>query len=137
MIPTPAQTVGPYFAIGLCRRPENDLADGDEAVRLSGRLLDGEDLPVADGVIELWDGRRWGRCGTDAAGRFSFLVAAGTPRFEVCVHARGLLRHQLTRIYLARPDDPALASLVAEPGDGGLRFDIRLQGERETVFFAH
>jgi protocatechuate 3,4-dioxygenase alpha subunit len=136
VIPTPAQTVGPYFAIGLCRRPENELVSGDDALRLSGRLLDGEDLPV-DGVIEVWDGRRWGRCGTDAEGRFSFRVDAKTPHFEVCVHARGLLRHRLTRIYLSGTDDPALAPLVAEPEDGGLRFDIRLQGERETVFFAH
>ena len=137
MIPTPAQTVGPYFAIGLCRRPENELAEGGDAVRLAGRLLDGEDVPVADGVIELWDGRRWGRCGTDEEGQFSFLVDPASPHLDVCVHARGLLRHQLTRVYLARPDDAALASLDAEPEDGGLRFDIRLQGERETVFFAH
>jgi protocatechuate 3,4-dioxygenase beta subunit len=27
-------------------------------------------------------------------------------------------------------------TLVAEQEDGGLRFDIRLQGERQTVFFA-
>ena len=45
---TPSQTVGPFFTIGLCRRPENELvADG---VQLLGRLLDGEEMPVSDGV---------------------------------------------------------------------------------------
>src|SRR5207247_3696613 len=51
---TPSQTVGPFYEIGLCRRPENELVQPDElgAVRLIGRLLDGEDTPVNDGVIE-------------------------------------------------------------------------------------
>jgi protocatechuate 3,4-dioxygenase, alpha subunit len=105
-------------------------------------------------MIEIWDGSRWGRCGTDGAGRFSFGVAkpqarpGETPRLDILVFARGLLRHQLTRVYF--PDEPnetdpvfaALgdadrATLVAEQQDGALRFDIRLQGEGATVFFAH
>jgi protocatechuate 3,4-dioxygenase, alpha subunit len=129
---TPSQTVGPYFTIGLCRRPENELVA--EGVRLAGRLLDGQELPVNDGVIEVWDaaGRRWGRCGTDAEGRFSFLIAEETSHVEAYVFARGLLRHQLTRICL-RDGDPVI---TAELEDGAYRFDIRLQGDRQTVFFA-
>jgi protocatechuate 3,4-dioxygenase alpha subunit len=129
---TPSQTVGPYFTIGLCRRPENELVA--EGVRLVGRLLDGQELPVNDGVIEVWDaaGRRWGRCGTDAEGRFSFLIAEETSHLEAYVFARGLLRHQLTRICL-RDGDPVI---TAELEDGAYRFDIRLQGDRQTVFFA-
>ena len=55
----------------------------------------------------------------------------------------------MTRIYFpdeaaANAADPVLAALpaaaratlVAGPVDGGYRFDIRLQGEHETVFFA-
>src|SRR6266545_1434790 len=126
---TPSQTVGPYYAIGLCRRPENELVPPDEpgAVELTGQLLDGEEMPVSDGLIELWDAgaRRWGRCGTDAGGRFSFVVSPA-PHYEVFVFARGLLRHQLTRVYFADAEE-----------NGALRFDIRLQGDRETVFFAH
>jgi protocatechuate 3,4-dioxygenase alpha subunit len=138
---TPSQTVGPYYAIGLCRRTENELVPAGEsgAVRLIGQLLDGEEMPVSDGVIEIWDAacRRWGRCGTDADGRFSFVVPLQTPHFEAYVFARGLLRHQLTRIYLSEePADAQLSSLVAEQEDGALRFDIRLQGGRQTVFFA-
>ncbi len=126
---TPSQTVGPYYAIGLCRRAENELMPRDDAgaVQLTGQLLDGEEMPVSDGLIELWDAgaRRWGRCGTDADGRFSFVVARAS-HYEVCIFARGLLRHQLTRIYFAGAEE-----------NGTLRFDIRLQGDRETVFFAH
>ena len=138
---TPSQTVGPYYEIGLCRRPENELVPpaSPAPCELTGQLLDGEATPVIDGMIEVWDAesRRWGRCGTDADGRFSFLVGRATrAHLEVYVFARGLLRHQLTRIYFPDAANEAPPTLVAEQEDGGLRFDIRLQGERQTVFFA-
>ena len=143
---TPSQTVGPYYSIGLCRRPENILVE--HGAELSGRLLDGQDDPIADGMIELWDpaGRRWGRSGTDADGRFSFQVAEPELHFDVFVFARGLLRHQLTRIYFPgrqNDADPVFASLddaerlVARQEDGRFLFDIRMQGEQATVFFTH
>ena len=157
MIRTPSQTVGPFYAIGLCRRTENLLVPPGEpkAMELRGTLLDGDAVPIGDGMIEIWDGRRWGRSGTDAAGTFTFLVTkpeavAGAPHFDVFVFARGLLRHQLTRIYfpdeteanardpvLAALDDADRATLVAVEQDGSLRFDIRMQGDRATVFFEH
>jgi protocatechuate 3,4-dioxygenase, alpha subunit len=157
MLPrTPSQTVGPFYEIGLCRRPQHELPGAE--LRLTGRLLDGDGMPIGDGLVELWDpaGRRWGRSGTDAEGRFAFGVTkpgalpGQAPRFDVWVFARGLLRHQLTRIHFpdereANARDPVLArldsvertTLVAEAEDGALRFDIRMQGERATVFFAH
>ena len=65
------------------------------------------------------------------------------------VFARGLLEHRRTRVYfpdeadanaadevLAALPDPGRATLVARGDDGALRFDIRLQGDEETVFFA-
>lgn len=153
---TPSQTVGPYYEIGLCRRPDNELAPRTDAaaVQLIGRLIDGEGVAIADGMIEIWDGSRWGRSGTDSEGRFSFTVTkpparpGETPRFDVYVFARGLLRHQLTRIYFPdepNEDDPVYAALseadrqtlLARGEDGALRFDVRLQGEGATVFFAH
>ena len=156
---TPSQTVGPYYAIGLSRRTENELVAPSDpaALTLTGRLLDGEGDPI-DGMIEVWDAvtRRWGRSGTDADGRFSFVVtnpasggAGEAPRLDVHVFARGLLKHQLTRIHFpdeveANAADPVLSSvseeargtLIAEAEDGALRFDIHMQGERATVFFA-
>jgi protocatechuate 3,4-dioxygenase alpha subunit len=72
------------------------------------------------------------------------------PHVDVSVFARGLLDRVVTRIYFADeteanagdvvlralPDDAARQTLLATPADGGYRLDIRLQGERETVFFA-
>ena len=103
----------------------------------------------------------FGQCHTDGEGRFSFLTLKPgpvpgwdermqAPHVSVSIFARGLLRRLTTRIYFpdeghANDRDPVLESvewpfrdlLVAEPaGPGRLRFDIRLQGERETPFFA-
>ena len=71
------------------------------------------------------------------------------PHIAVSVFARGLLQRCVTRIYFAdeetaNADDPVLAmvpasrreTLIAEAADDGYRFDIRLQGPSETVFFA-
>jgi protocatechuate 3,4-dioxygenase alpha subunit len=154
VIRTPSQTIGPFYAIGLCRRSEHELAPG--GTELSGQLLDGRGEPVTDGMIELWDaaGRRWARSGTGPDGRFSFLVskpdAKGAPHLDVYVFARGLLRHQLTRVYFpdeqqANAADPVLAALpkqdrstlVAELDGERLRFDIHMQGADATVFFEH
>jgi protocatechuate 3,4-dioxygenase alpha subunit len=152
---TPSQTVGPYYAIGLCRRPENELVP--DGIPITGRLLDGDGEPIPDGMIELWSSTAgvWGRCGTQPEGAFRFVApkppaAPGeAPRLDVMVFARGLLRHQLTRLYFpdeqeANAADPVLSSLapderatlVAAAGSDGLRFDIRMQGDSQTVFFA-
>ena len=155
---TPSQTVGPYYSIGLSRRSCNELlpASDPAAVRLSGRLFDGDGAAVPDGMVELWDasGRRWGRSETDEDGMFFFVMAKPAaspgvaPHLELMVFARGLLRHQRTRIYFpdeaaANAADPVLASLseadrvrlVAESEEDGVRFDIHLQGPLETIFF--
>lgn len=96
----------------------------------------------------------WGRCAADADGRYSFTtVEPGTtpgaraPFFAVTVFARGLMDRLFTRAYLPvgadLDDDPLLAGLsdaeretlvAGRDDDGGLRFDIRLQGDGETVF---
>lgn len=101
----------------------------------------------------------FGRAETTEEGRFRFETVrpgpvpgpGGTlqaPHLSLSIFARGVLLRLMTRIYFA--DDPANAAdpvlalvpqarretLIArrEPG-GGYRFDIRLQGEGETVFF--
>jgi protocatechuate 3,4-dioxygenase alpha subunit len=153
---TPSQTVGPFFSIGLARDDRSAVVP-DGSVPIVGRVLDGVGEPVPDAVVELWQpgdgGTRWGRCGTDAEGRFAFVTerppaAEGeAPCIDVQVFARGLLRHLATRIYFpdepANEPDPVLAALdaadretlVAREEDGALRFDVRLQGDRQTVFF--
>ena len=100
----------------------------------------------------------WGRSACDADGRFSFhTVKPGrvadcsggwqAPHLMVMVFARGLLKPVLTRMYFpdedaSNADDHVLSavadgsSLVARPTGDGLEFDVRLQGEDETPFFA-
>jgi protocatechuate 3,4-dioxygenase alpha subunit len=130
---TPSQTVGPFFAIGLCREPQNELPNGSVLVR--GRVLDGDGEPVPDAMLELWSpAHGFGRAATDDAGTYSFLVPAGARRFELLVFARGLLKPVLTRLYVD-PQGAEEETLVAAREGDELRFDVRLQGERETAFF--
>jgi protocatechuate 3,4-dioxygenase alpha subunit len=122
---TPSQTVGPFYAIGLCRRPDNVLDHGGR--ELSGVLSDGAGEPISDGVIELWDAQagQWGRCGTDVDGRFSFCIRPDAQALDGYVFARGLLKHQRFRIDLAG----------AAPAGDAVTFDIRMQGEDATPFY--
>ena len=102
----------------------------------------------------------FGRSGTEDDGRFEIVtVKPGrvpwpergmqAPHIEVVVFARGLLKHVVTRLYFpdeaeANAADPVLSrlrpeqrdTLVAVAEDGGLRFDICLQGPAHTTFFA-
>ncbi len=108
----------------------------------------------------------WGRCGTDRDGRFRFTTirpgpvpggpVAGlgntlqAPHFALTILARGILTSLRTRAYFEHEprnaDDPVLsliddtarrATLLARhAGEATWHFDIRLQGEAETVFFA-
>jgi protocatechuate 3,4-dioxygenase alpha subunit len=95
LIPTPSQTVGPFFHLGLDRPEWSDLTCGNpngERIVVEGRVLDGDGAPVPDAVIELWQAnaagryahrddtqtdkpldpnfRGFGRVATDAEGRF-------------------------------------------------------------------
>jgi protocatechuate 3,4-dioxygenase, alpha subunit len=98
----------------------------------------------------------FGRSATTDEGRYEFwtvnpgAVDGRAPFFAAIVYARGLPDKLHTRIYL--PDDeellaadPLLSSLPPEERatlvatrtpDGHLHHDIRLQGEKETVFLA-
>ncbi|MER5181181.1 protocatechuate 3,4-dioxygenase subunit alpha [Streptomyces sp. NPDC002896] len=89
----------------------------------------------------------FGRVATDADGHYALYTLppgnAGLPYISVCVFARGLLHHLYTRAYLTEGADPLLDTLsadrratlvAAEEPNRTYRFDIRLQGEGETVF---
>ncbi|HEX6548434.1 MAG TPA: protocatechuate 3,4-dioxygenase subunit alpha [Candidatus Dormibacteraeota bacterium] len=140
---TPSQTVGPFFGFALPFPGGAEVAEaGPGTRRLEGQLLDGAGEPVPDGLIEIWHRERFGRCRTDAEGLFHFTLPPA-PHYNVYVFARGLLRHLVTRVYLPGGSDASLervpperrATLVAGEDGGTLRWDIRLQGDRETVFF--
>lgn len=184
MLPTPSQTVGPFYGYALPFLQGGDMApaghDGTAvtAVTVHGHVLDGAGEPVPDALLEIWqpapDGSRagapgslrrdqttggyagrdgltftgFGRVATDPDGRYVFrtLPPGGVSYLSVCVFARGLLHHLFTRVYLPDLDhgtDRLLAgleperrsTLIAEAtAERVYRFDIRLQGEKETVF---
>ncbi|KIF73044.1 protocatechuate 3,4-dioxygenase [Streptomyces sp. 150FB] len=180
MLPTPSQTVGPFYGYALPFPGGPDIAPTahPDTLTVHGHVYDGEGQPVPDALLEIWqpapDGsltgapgsiRRdpvtggyagrdgvtftgFGRITTDADGHWVVrtLPPGGVPYLSVCVFARGLLHHLFTRIYLpgeATDSDPLLNSLdperratllAAESGPGVHRFDIRLQGPKETVF---
>jgi len=105
--------------------------------------------------------RGFGRCATDKDGGFAFdTVKPGpvpgpggsmqAPHINVGVFARALQKRLFTRLYFpgeaANASDPILALVPADRREtliakadparpGLLRFDIRLQGGNETVFF--
>lgn len=171
---TPGQTVGPFLGLGLPFAGDSALIGNrhPHAVRLHGAVYDGAGDGVPDALVELWQAddagriprragslRRdtaeftgWGRCATDAAGRYGFTTVvpgatgAGPPFFALTVFARGLLDRLFTRAYLPG-GDPDLGGLdperratllcAAESDCRAYRFDIRLQGPRETVFLAY
>lgn len=170
---TPSQTVGPFFALGMIREPQNVLvtaATEGERIRIEGTFFDGAGTPIDDGVIEIWQadakGRYdrapfagFGRAATSSDGSYLFetirpgaAAAAGSQaaHVNVAVFARGMLLHAFTRMYfsddehlgddslLTKIDPLRRATLVGQrvERDGHVvyRWDIHLQGERETVF---
>ncbi|HEY6469636.1 MAG TPA: protocatechuate 3,4-dioxygenase subunit alpha [Candidatus Dormibacteraeota bacterium] len=152
---TPSQTVGPFFAIGIGPTiGTHVVAEGSPgAVRISGQVLDGDGQPVRDALVETWQPEGVARSATDDEGQFAVVAikpsgaTTGAPHIDVSVFARGLLTRLVTRLYfpgeVANETDLVLQSLTPEErttlvaaADGaGLRFDIHLQGTRETVFF--
>lgn len=139
---TPGQTVGPFFGYALPFVGGEALVPvgHPEAIRLTGRVLDGADQPVPDALLEIWqadttgaipraagslhrDGYTftgWGRAATDNVGRYSFttvlpgpMSVGGVPMIAMTVFARGLLDRLSTRIYL--DDGRFTEQLQAEP----------------------
>lgn len=162
---TPSQTVGPFFGFALPYADDAVIVEGgdlrvhgsvyDGAGQLVPDALIEVLQPDGHGKFHQDGFHGFGRCSTRPEGHFAFTtvepgpVAEGeAPHLAVIVHARGLLRHLHTRMYFpgeseANAADPVLNAvpedrrhtLVAEATADGVRFDIRLQGENETVFF--
>jgi protocatechuate 3,4-dioxygenase alpha subunit len=136
---TPSQTVGPFFAICLTKWANGPVAAPD-GITIRGSVLDGAGDPVPDAMIETWDGEHFARAGTDDDGHYE-LTTPKRPLIDVSVFARGLLNRVVTRMYFEAEDVPSEVpedrrdTLLATPEGDGYRFDIVLQGERETVFF--
>ncbi|CCQ48420.1 protocatechuate 3,4-dioxygenase, alpha subunit [Pseudarthrobacter siccitolerans] len=177
LVPTPAQTVGPFYGYALPYDKDNELLAPGSAgsIRLQGTVYDGSGQAIPDAILEIWqpdsagrivqktgslvrDGYTftgWGRGAVGNSGVYTFTTVNPGPTkpgaaafISVAIFARGLTNRLFTRIYLpedtgALANDPLLTSLEPErrktliarrDPDGGLTFDIRLQGEGETVF---
>jgi protocatechuate 3,4-dioxygenase, alpha subunit len=188
---TPSQTVGPYFAYGLCPEQYNfdlkslftpSIADREAAgehISIVGNVYDGQGKVVGDAVVEMAQAdstghyvqsvaearesgfRGFARVGTGTDPKLRYVVDTvkpgktgddAAPHIDVILLMRGMLLHTFTRIYFddeaeANAKDAVLSSvpeerratLVAkrEPDTSSTiyRFDIYLQGPKETVFF--
>ncbi len=170
LIATPSQTVGPFFHFGVAaddRLGAPAASAVGERLHLHVRVVDGAGMPLPDALVEIYQANAAGEYGTPGFDGFGRLAthADGTCVFEtirpgrvagqaahvnVCLFARGLLRHLYTRVYFAGDPDlehDALLSLVpaerratlfATPSagaSGSWRWEIHLQGPHETVFF--
>jgi protocatechuate 3,4-dioxygenase alpha subunit len=100
---TPSQTVGPFFKYGLTPDGKYDWNDAftnnlvtpdasGERICVKGRVFDGDDQPVPDAMLEIWQAdaqgrfsdprdkralpnstfKGFGRCGTDPNGDYAF-----------------------------------------------------------------
>ncbi|HEY6433597.1 MAG TPA: protocatechuate 3,4-dioxygenase subunit alpha [Acetobacteraceae bacterium] len=174
---TASQTIGPYWH--LIEHPEMaDLtrfgAAGERMVFI-GQVIDGDELPVTDACVEIWQVDPvadetfpgYGRTATDPQGMFRFVTirpdsvaglrgaggnAPQAPHLAITILARGLVKALHTRAYFdgdaLNESDPVLGmieppgrrdTLMARPaaeeaGTRVWRLDLRLQGERETLF---
>lgn len=165
LVPSPSQTVGPFFHFCLTDTTRGQLfADRASRIVLAVRVSDGAGAPVTDAAVEIWQpsdvpggDAAFGRLATGDDGTVEFDTVrpcdppgGGAAHVNVCLHARGLLRQLYTRLYFsgdpALDGDPAMALVpearrrtllaTADPArPNRWLFHIRLQGQDETVFF--
>jgi len=161
---TPSQTIGPFSheAWGWAVHASDEVAGQPTTITISGIITDGAGTPIDDAMIEFTalhavDAEQantlpgFRRTPSGADGGYRFMLpgpAHGQPAALVTVFARGLVLHQFSAVFLE--DDPALAAspvleqvpsarratlIARRTGDREYRWDIRMQGPSETVFF--
>jgi protocatechuate 3,4-dioxygenase alpha subunit len=133
LVPSPSQTVGPFFHFCLTADTTHGRLFPDRAsrMRLAIRVTDGAGAAVTDAAVEIWQAcdepggdSAFGRLPTDADGTCEFDTVrpcappdGGAPHINICLFARGLLRQVYTRLYFAGDaplaDDPVLALVPA------------------------
>jgi protocatechuate 3,4-dioxygenase alpha subunit len=162
-MPTPSQTLGPFFSIELPHDGWNELvpADAVDAVRIRGVVRDGAGEPVGDAMVELWQANRagryahpedarsdveldegftgFGRCATGPGGEFEFVtvkpgpVAPQAPHIDVSVFARGLLKRVVTRIYFPDEEEANASDPVLGSVPAGLRSRLVARKDADHV----
>ncbi|QBF30713.1 protocatechuate 3,4-dioxygenase subunit alpha [Thalassococcus sp. S3] len=147
----------------LGRQPYPEDAPG-ERITITGQVLDGLGVPLRDVMLESWQAGADGTFGPGAQGFARLAadqetgiwtlntikpgrVGNQSPHIALWIVARGINIGLQTRLYFEgddHSDDPVLnriehrdrvRTLMARPeGQATWRFDIRLQGDGETVF---
>ncbi len=161
---TTSQTIGPFsheawqWSVDLTANVETTAP----TVTVRGVIYDGDGAPVNDAQLEAWNPHAleaeaqgaipgFRRVPSGEAGGFVFRLSrpagapADAPAAFVTIFARGLVKHQFTAVFLEdAPLSPILAQvpevrrgtlLARRQPDGSYRWDIRMQGDGETVFF--
>lgn len=160
---TTSQTIGPFSHEAW--KWANELSNAIEGpITVSGIIYDGDGAPINDAQLESWQPAAaeveaaqalpgFRRLPSGEQGEFTLRLQdvqpeAGQPFVYVTVFARGLVKHQFTAVFLE--DDPALQKsaildqvpgarrptlIATKTGPGQYRWDIRMQGDQETVFF--
>ena len=149
---TPGQTVGPFFHYALPYPGDRELVrrGTSGAVWLHGYVYDGDGNGMPDALLEIRqadaqgvvpeiegsmrrDGARftgWGRSNTDPTGHYWFSTVEPGP---VPPGAAGSSDALLAGL----PADERSTLIAGREEDGSLRFDVHLQGPRETVFLRY
>jgi Dioxygenase len=136
LLPTASQTVGPYLTIGLGWLTIDRVAAPGcpgQHLKVGGRVLDGDGVPVTDALVEIWQAdahgryahpedtrevpltpgfRGFGRVPTDAEGRFRFFTIKPGPVADP--------QGGLQAPHLLRQEPPRLAQRV-DVGAGSVR----------------
>ena len=163
---TPSQTVGPFLHLALAEPAARHAVPPDTAgaIVVRGRVIDGDGAGGPGRRRRDLADRRPLRPLSDRTPRASGTIHTvkppavptrdGTPQaphLAVSVFARGLLDRVVTRCYFGDEVDanadrshagrrsmPSRRHLLVADGTAsdGYRFDIRLQGDDESVFFA-
>jgi len=161
---TPAQTGGPLFGHYILSEAlkRSVREDDTRPLCIEGQIYDGDGKPVArEMFVEIWAEAQFVRAATGPGGFYRIWISRPAPGrlpdgqtlapcFYFCAAGRGVARQIETRIYLpgdpANLTDPVLALAgdaaerlvaVSQPGSDALRFDVHLQGPRETPFFRY
>jgi protocatechuate 3,4-dioxygenase alpha subunit len=76
LIATPSQTVGPYFRLGLDPLNNSYVAPADTAglIAVTGRVVDGNQAPIPDCVLEIWQ--------ADRQGEYAFIGGQPNPKAQ-------------------------------------------------------
>ncbi len=137
LVPTPAQTEGPFYPVAFPADADNDLVrvQGQAAqalgkvAHITGRVLDRLGRPVQGAVVEIW------QC--DANGRYKHPQAPGHERFDsafqgygrTAADGEGLYRFRTIKPVPYPGRTPHIHFAVHAPGAGRLVTQMYVEGE--------